>query len=197
MANAKRGASIGIAQYTTIDQPQLLISMTEIPALTDLEFLPFIDSNGQLLEQFQGKVGIYAIFDQTKTLKYVGFSRDVFLSLRQHLVRCVSECYWVKVQVIDRPNRTILETIRAAWLEGTAISDEAKWTQPIQVKEFMTDEERSTYEKAIDELGQIKALKNAARRVESEIMTQLKARNVQAEIRFNPKLKEEGLLDLK
>ncbi|WP_202815093.1 GIY-YIG nuclease family protein [Leptolyngbya sp. NIES-2104] len=171
--------------------------MTEIPALTDLEFLPFIDSNGQLLEQFQGKVGIYAIFDQTKTLKYVGFSRDVFLSLRQHLVRCVSECYWVKVQVIDRPNRTILETIRAAWLEGTAISDEAKWTQPIQVKEFMTDEERSTYEKAIDELGQIKALKNAARRVESEIMTQLKARNVQAEIRFNPKLKEEGLLDLK
>lgn len=171
--------------------------MTEIPALTDLEFLPFIDSSGQLLEQLQGKVGIYAIFDQAKTLKYVGFSRDVFLSLRQHLVRCVSECYWVKVQVIDRPNRTILETIRAAWLKGTAISDEAKWTQPIQVKEFMTDEERSTYEKAIDELGQIKALKNAARRVESEIMMQLKARNVQAEIRFNPKLKEEGLLDLK
>lgn len=171
--------------------------MTEIPALTDLEFLPFIDSDGQLPEQFQGRVGIYAIFDQTKTLKYIGFSRDVFLSLRQHLVRCVSDCYWVKVQIIDRPNRTILETIRSAWLDGTTISDEARWTQPIQVKELMTDEERSTFENAIDEPGQIKALKNAARRVESEIMTQLKARNVQAEIRFNPKLKEEGLLDLK
>lgn len=173
--------------------------MTDIPALSNLEFLPFIDQNGQLLEQFQGKVGIYAIFDQTQTLKFIGFSRDVFLSLRQHLVRAVSDCYWVKVQIIDRPNRTILETIRAAWTEenGLSIDDEAKWTQPIQVKELMTDEERSRYESAHDELTQIKALKTAARRVEAEIMAQLKARNVQADIRFNPKLKEEGLLDLK
>ncbi|MGG6283134.1 GIY-YIG nuclease family protein [Leptolyngbya sp. AN03gr2] len=173
--------------------------MTDIPALTDLEFLPFINPEGQLLEQFQGKVGIYAIFDQTQTLKYIGFSRDVFLSLRQHLVRCVSDCYWVKVQIVDRPSRTILETIRTTWLteNGSPLEDESKWTQPIQVKPLMTDEERSTYEKAPDELTQIKTLKNVARRVEAEIMAQLKARNVQAEIRFNPKLKEEGLLDLK
>jgi len=176
-----------------------MTSQTEIPTLADLTFLPYIDQNGQLPEQFQGKVGIYAIFDQAQTLKYVGFSRDVFLSLRQHLVRCVSDCYWVKAQIIDRPNRTILEAIRAAWIEenGSPIDNEAKWTEPIQVKELMTDEERSTYENAIDELSQMKALKNIARRVESEIMAQLKARNVQTEIRFNPKLKEEGLLDLK
>lgn len=173
--------------------------MSEIPSLSELEFLPYVDQAGQLLEQFQGKIGIYAIFDQEKNLKFVGFSRDVFLSLRQHLVRCPRECYWVKVSLIDRPNRTILETTRAAWIEenGAPLSDESQWTQPIQVKEFMTDQERSTFESAIDELSQMKALKNVARRVESEIMTQLKARNVQAEIRFNPKLKEEGLLDLK
>lgn len=173
--------------------------MSEIPSLSELEFLPYVDQAGQLLEQFQGKIGIYAIFDQEKTLKFVGFSRDVFLSLRQHLVRCPLDCYWVKVSLIDRPNRTILETTRAAWIEenGSPLSDESQWTQPIQVKEFMTDQERSTFESAIDELSQMKALKNVARRVESEIMTQLKARNVQAEIRFNPKLKEEGLLDLK
>ncbi len=173
--------------------------MSEIPSLSELEFLPYVDQAGQLLEQFQGKIGIYAIFDQEKNLKFVGFSRDVFLSLRQHLVRCPRECYWVKVSLIDRPNRTILETTRAAWIEenGSPLSDESQWTQPIQVKEFMTDQERSTFESAIDELSQMKALKNVARRVESEIMTQLKARNVQAEIRFNPKLKEEGLLDLK
>lgn len=173
--------------------------MTDIPALTDLKFLPFINQDGQLPEQFQGKVGIYAIFDQTQTLKFVGFSRDVFLSLRQHLVRCVSDCYWVKVQITDRPSRTLLETIRTAWLteNGSSLEDESKWTQPIQVKQLMSDEERSTYESALDELAQIKVLKNAARRVEAEIMSQLKARNVQADLRFNPKLKEEGLLDLK
>jgi hypothetical protein len=191
--------AIGNAQYTTIEQLRPVNPMSEIPSLSELEFLPYVDQAGQLLEQFQGKIGIYAIFDQEKNLKFVGFSRDVFLSLRQHLVRCPRECYWVKVSLIDRPNRTILETTRAAWIEenGSPLSDESQWTQPIQVKEFMTAQERSTFESAIDELSQMKALKNVARRVESEIMTQLKARNVQAEIRFNPKLKEEGLLDLK
>ncbi|MBD1822227.1 GIY-YIG nuclease family protein [Cyanobacteria bacterium FACHB-DQ100] len=173
--------------------------MTEIPTLADLAFIPYVDENGQLPEQFQGKVGIYAIFDQSQTLKFIGFSRDVFLSLRQHLVRCLSECYWIKVQTFDRPNRTLLETIRAAWIEENhlSIANEAKWTEPIQVKSLMTDQERSTYESAIDEFTQGKALKNVARRIEAEIMAQLKARNVQTEIRFNPKLKEEGLLDLK
>ncbi|HTL88983.1 MAG TPA: GIY-YIG nuclease family protein [Leptolyngbya sp.] len=176
-----------------------MTSQTEIPTLADLDFLPYIDQEGQLLDQFQGKIGVYAVFDQAKTLKFIGFSRDVFLSLRQHLVRCLSDCYWVKVQVIDRPSRTILETIRTAWIEENSVTfdNEEKWTQPIQVKQLMTDEERSIYTKAYDEFTQMKALKNAARRVESGIMAELKARNVQAEIRFNPKLKEEGLLDLK
>jgi hypothetical protein len=193
-------SAIGNAQYTTIEQLRRFISpMSEIPSLSELEFFPYVDQSGQLLDQFQGKIGIYAIFDQAKTLKFVGFSRDVFLSLRQHLVRCPNDCYWVKVSLIDRPNRTILETTRAAWIEenGSPLSDEAKWTQPIQVKDLMTQEERSTHENALDELAQTKVLKNVARRVESEIMAQLKIRNVQAEIRFNPKLKEEGLLDLK
>ena len=62
----------------------------------------------------------------------------------------------------------------------------------------MSEEERSHYENpAHDELTQIKILKNIARRIEAEILAQLKARGVQTEIRFNPKLKEEGLLDLK
>jgi hypothetical protein len=40
-------------------------------------------------------------------------------------------------------------------------------------------------------------LKQVARRAEAEILDVLKARGVQVEIRFNPKLKEAGLLDLK
>jgi hypothetical protein len=44
---------------------------------------------------------------------------------------------------------------------------------------------------------QSKILKNAARRVESQILSELESRGVQMQIRFNPKLKEKGLLDLK
>jgi len=61
----------------------------------------------------------------------------------------------------------------------------------------MTAEEKVKLETALDEFTQEKVLKNVARRVESEILEILKSRGVTEEIRFNPKLKSQGLLDLK
>ena len=166
-----------------------MTSQLNIPTLASLDYVSYINDRGQLPEELRGKVGAYAIFDQSKTLRFVGFSRDIFLGLKQHLVR---------------PSRTLLENIRDAWIAengstplGNGI-DEAKWNQPIQVKGMMTPEEEANYTKTtIEEITQIKILKNVARRVESEILVQLKSRGIQEEIRFNPKLKEEGLLDLK
>ena len=173
------------------------------PTLSSLEYFAYIDDRGRLPEQFQGKVGVYAIFDQAQTLQYIGYSRDVYLSLKQHLVRQPEHCYGLKVQTIDRPSRTILEDIRTAWMSenGTVPAgndaDEGKWTQAIDAKVQMTPEEQANYVGAIDELTQTKVLKQVARRVEAGILEILKARGVQADIRFNPKLKEAGLLDLK
>lgn len=175
---------------------------TDIPSLASLEYIPYLDANGQLPEQFHSKVGVYAIFDREKVLQFVGYSRDVALSLKQHLVRQPQKCYWLKVQTIDRPSRTILESIRDAWTaENGSIpagngADEAKWTQPIDAKEAMTVDEQTSY-KSSDELAQSKLLKTAARRVEQQILAELESRGVQMQIRFNPKLKEKGLLDLK
>ncbi|MBW4582541.1 MAG: GIY-YIG nuclease family protein [Tildeniella nuda ZEHNDER 1965/U140] len=177
--------------------------MPETPTLSSLEFFSYIDDRGQLPEQFQGKVGVYAIFDQQQTLQYIGYSRDVYLSLKQHLVRQPEQCYGLKVQTIDRPSRTILEEIRTAWIsENGSVpagngADEGKWTQAIDAKLQMTPEEQASYAGAIDELTQMKVLKQVARRAEAAILEVLKVRGVQVDIRFNPKLKEEGLLDLK
>lgn len=178
-------------------------SQTDMPTLSSLELLAYIDDRGQLPEQFQGNVGVYAIFDQQQRLQYIGYSRDVFLSLKQHLVRQPEQCYGLKVQTIERPNRTILEEIRTAWMSengtvplGNGV-DEGKWTQAINAKLQMTPEEVAGYAGAIDELTQTKVLKQVARRVEAQILEVLKSRGVQADIRFNPKLKEAGLLDLK
>ena len=120
------------------------------------------------------------------------------------MVRQPQLCYWVKVQTIERPNRTILENIQGAWIaeNGSTPSgnstDEAKWTQSINVQPLMTPEEQASYAQAAgEELAESKILKNVARRVEAEIIAALKARGVQTEIRFNPKLKDSGLLDLK
>ncbi|NDJ21253.1 GIY-YIG nuclease family protein [Nostoc sp. B(2019)] len=177
---------------------------TNIPSLASLEYLPYIDDRGQIPEQFQGKIGVYAIFDQEKVLQFIGYSRDVYLSLKQHLVRQPQQCFWVKAQTIERPSRTVLENIENAWIaeNGNVPSGNSeykeKWTQPIDVKVIMTPEEQANYQSPVnDELAQIKIIKNVARRVEAEILTQLEARGLQIQVRFNPKLKEDGLLDLK
>jgi hypothetical protein len=178
------------------------MSNTQIPLLKDLDYLPYLDDTGNLPEQLLGKIGIYAIFDENKTLQFVNYSRDIYLSLKQHIVRQPQLCYWLKVETIDRPNRTQLETIRNAWIVENGVkpagndTDEAIWNDPIDAKLSMTAEEHSSYEKG-DELMQIKLLKQVARRVEAQVIEKLKSRGIQTEIRFNPKLKESGLLDLK
>jgi hypothetical protein len=169
-----------------------------IPALTDLDYLPYLDGEGRLSGAFQGKIGVYAIFDRQKRLNFVGYSRDIYLSLKQHLARQSSDCHWLKVHLIDRPSRTLLEEIRQAWRSdsGPFEEEEKRWTEPIDAKRSMTDTEKEAYEKA-DEIDRLKLLKQIARRVENDIQKELQQRGVQMEIRFNPKLKEQGLLDLK
>lgn len=172
------------------------------PLLSTLEYVPYLNAEGHPPDQFEGKVGVYAIFDESRVLQYVGFSRDVAISLKQHLVRRPHQCYWVKVQTIDRPSRTLLEGIRDAWMaENGSVppgngTDEALWSQAIDAKVQMTDEERSAYE-AGDDLSKVKTLKQVARRVEERVLAELAERGVKMPVRFDPKLKEEGLLGLK
>lgn len=179
-----------------------MTNSTEISSLASIEYIPYIDETGNLPETLQGKIGVYAIFDGDKVLQLVAYSRDVYLSLKQHLVRQPQKCYWLKYQTIERPNRTILESIQNSWIEengaipvgnGTA---KAEWNEPIDTKYAMSEEEQENFAKQ-DEIGQGKLLKKVARRVEETILSDLKTRGVQTEIRFNPKLKESGLLDLK
>ena len=181
-----------------------MTTQTNIPELTSLEFIPYIDKNGELPTQYQGKIGVYAIFDQDKILQFVGYSRDVFLSLRQHLVRQPQSCYWVKVETIERPSRKVLEEIEQAWItENGSLpvgngENKDKWVSPIDAKALITAEEQANYDNPIhDEMAKVKIIKNVARRVEADILKQLEARGLQMQVRFNPKLKEEGLLDVK
>ena len=177
-------------------------AQTTISPLSSLEYLPYLDDAGCISEDIQGKIGVYAIFDREKTMQYVGYSRDIYLSLKQHLIRQPHSCYWIKLQTIDRPSRQILSDIATAWIaengktpEGND-SQKSVWSEPIDANPAMTEEEKAQYKQS-DELGQTKIRKKVARRVEAEIQQQLSDRGVRMNIRFNPKLKEKGLLDLK
>lgn len=179
-----------------------MTSQVVSPKLAELPLHPYLDAEGCLPAGLQRQIGIYAIFDQAQALQYVGYSRDVYQSLKQHLVRRTHDCWWYKLQTIERPSRAILEELKQAWItEGnpTAFaSDEllAAWVEAIDAKQTMTEADKAEYAE-LDDGARPKFLKKIARRLESQILEQLKDRNVQMELRFNPKLKEQGLLDLK
>lgn len=175
---------------------------TEITALANLTFLPYLNEKGEVNPEFEKKIGVYAIFDAEKTLQFVAYSRDIYTSLKQHLVRQPQACYWLKVKTIDRPSRSILAEMQQAWIEengtiplGNSL-EQGKWTEAIDATFAMTEAEKQDYNQG-DEVAQTKLLKNVARRVEAQIKEKLSARGVKMEIRFNPKLKEQGRLDLK
>ena len=173
-----------------------MTTKSEIPTLASLDYLSYLDESGCLNEATQKKIGVYAIFDRDQKLQYVGYSRDIYLSLKQHLVRQPHACYWLKLKTIDRPSRSVLEEIKQAWIAENGVippgngEAEASWTQPIDAKSNMTETEKAQYQQN-DELGQIKILKKVARRVEETVKEQLKQRGVNMDIRFNPKLKEQ------
>jgi hypothetical protein len=170
-------------------------------SLVNLEYIPYINDQGLLPTELQGKIGVYAIFDQKKALQFIGYSRDIYLSLKQHLIRQTQLCYWLKVYTIERPSRTILEEIKTAWIaeNGTihqGNQQENIWNEPIDIRPQMTAEEKAKFPNLM-ELDQSKLLKNVARRIEKEILSNLKNRGLTEEFRFNPKRKDDGFLDLK
>lgn len=179
-----------------------MTSQTELTTLAQLDFLPYLNENGEINPELEKKIGVYAVFDQELTLQLVAYSRDIYTSLKQHLVRQPQRCSWIKLVTIERPRRSTLATIQDAWLEenGTIPPGnghyQSEWNDPIDATLTMTDTEKQNYAQA-DELTQTKLLKNVARRLEAKIKDTLSARGITMEIRFNPKLKEQGRLDLK
>ncbi|MEL6439278.1 MAG: GIY-YIG nuclease family protein [Cyanobacteria bacterium J06621_8] len=176
-------------------------TQVQINPLANLEFIPYITQSGDLDQEFQGQIGVYAIFNQKQEMQYVGYSRDVYSSLRQHLIRQPENCYWVKVQTIARPSRSVLEEISSSWMQENGSTPPGNgaqkplWTEPIDANLAMTEAEKAQYQQS-DEGNQRKMRKAVARRVQGEIKSQLSDRGIKMSLRFNPKLKEKGLLDL-
>lgn len=172
------------------------------PALTDLPFLPYLDDGGQLPPNTDSSIGIYAIFDRDRTLQYVGYSRNAAVSLAQHLIRQPHGCHWLKFHPIARPSRTLLDGIRDRWIAeagerppGNA-ADADLWEKPIDATAHFTAEDQAAIAAATLDNDRVKAIKAATRRVEARVLAPLEGRTVGFSLRFNPKLKERGLLDL-
>lgn len=177
------------------------------PRLADLAFVPYLTPDGKFTDCTEpgAKATVYAIFDEEKALHYIGVSRQVHQSMRLHFARVPRSCAFVKLQHIRSPSRALLEGIRDRWIQENGSLPPGNdnglvqnvWENPLDCKPLMTEEERTRVEEAAPGPPKFKALKEVARRVERELVAGFQARNCTENLRFDPKLKEQGLLDLK
>lgn len=175
--------------------------------LNDLQYVPYLTEDGKFTDctQAGAKATVYAIFDDDKVLQYIGISRQILQSMRLHFARMPRQCGFVKLQHINRPSRAMLEAVRDSWIaenggpvpgnDNGALQNQ--WENPLDCKPLMTDAEREAWENAAPGPPKGKALKQVARRIENDLEEGFLARNCTENLRFDPKLKEQGLLDLK
>jgi hypothetical protein len=181
----------------------------EFPSLSSLPMLPYLTEAGLTTDVMDGapsgvKASAYAVFDSDQRLVYVGASRGVQQSLRLHLARCPELTYGIKVYHITKPSRTLLGLIMDAWMDeegGAPIGNDGgpgqdRWENPMNVMPLMTDQDRADLESAREKGREDGAIKKIARRFEAEKVAVLESRGVTENMRFDPKLKGKGLLDL-
>jgi hypothetical protein len=61
--------------------------------------------------------GVYAVFDLDRQPQYVGYSRNLMLSLNGHVMQLGSDiCAFVRVQPFKFPKRAEMESLRDAWI---------------------------------------------------------------------------------
>ena len=102
------------------------------------------------------RASVYAIYDESQSIQYVGVTRAINASLRLHLGRKPEATYFVKTYHMERPNRSLLDAIKAAWVEssggnvpGTDDGPEQKlWEGALECFPLMTAEEREAIESA-------------------------------------------------
>jgi len=148
------------------------------------------------------RASVYAIWAPDGSVQYIGISRSAQKSLRAHFARKPAECGEFAVFHITKPDRSLLETARQAWLKecgtppGNDAGDEQEaWETAIDVKASLTAEERAELT-ALTAAQADKALRDHTRRVEAAQVEAFKEVGCEEQLLFDAKQKAKGLLDL-
>ncbi|TVP59803.1 MAG: GIY-YIG nuclease family protein [Nodularia sp. (in: Bacteria)] len=99
--------------------------------------------------------GVYAVLDAERQTQYIGYSRNVLLSLNGHVSQYGEQkCAFVRVQTFKFPKRQEMEDLRDAWIAELATtppgnaSEGGIWASTVgeAAKAVMSEAERHAYE---------------------------------------------------
>ncbi|MBD2691981.1 GIY-YIG nuclease family protein [Anabaena catenula] len=129
------------------------VSITPQMANNGMEIIPLeawreVATNGKV-------AGVYAVLDAERSTQYIGYSRNVLLSLNGHVTQNGEQkCAFVRVQPFNFPKRQEMEELRDAWIAelgsippGNA-GEGGMWASTVGevAKAVMSDTERQAYE---------------------------------------------------
>lgn len=99
--------------------------------------------------------GVYAVLNEKQQVQYIGYSRNVLLSLNSHAAQNGHDaCAFVRVQTFKFPKRQEMEKLREVWLSELDYipsgngAETAMWADTVgeAAKAAMTVSERQAYE---------------------------------------------------
>lgn len=179
--------------------------------LSGRDLLPVICSDGTIADPSMiGRVGVFAIFDAEQNLVYVGISRDCGTSLRKCLARKPLLCWYYTAEYVSRPSRAAMEALSSKWIaewentHGTSVPgcdggvEQEKWESAINVRGphvVLSEDEKISLDDA-EGSDLPKILRGICRRVQDEIEETLRSRGLKENLKFAPKMKGNGLLDV-
>jgi predicted GIY-YIG superfamily endonuclease len=101
--------------YSAEDEHSALVP--EAPAI-EINSDNMIALEAWCAETAEAKVaGVYVVLDGDRQTQYIGYSRNVTLSLKSHLTQHGADtCAFVKVQPFKFPKREEMEQLRDAWI---------------------------------------------------------------------------------
>ena len=140
-----------------------LYSNDDEHAPTEVTFTPEVNNDADIipleawcaLSQNAKIAGVYAVLNTERNTQYIGYSRNVLLSLNGHVAQNGSQkCAFVRVQNFNFPKRQEMEDMRDAWIKeldsvppGNA-SESGMWASTVGevAKATMSEAERNAYE---------------------------------------------------
>lgn len=89
-----------------------------VAALKKLDEVEALDLSSGEVKDIPAAAGVYAVFNKSGELQYVGISRRISASVQTHLQDLPDLCGSVKVAVLDAPDKAALTEAWREWVEG-------------------------------------------------------------------------------
>ena len=129
------------------------VAVTPVFANNGAEIMPL--ETWRTADQNAKIAGVYAVLDADNQTQYIGYSRNVLLSLNAHVSQYGEQkCAFLRVQTFKFPKRQEMEDLRDAWIGELATtppgnaSEGGMWASTVgeAAKAVMSETERQAYE---------------------------------------------------